>query len=140
MKEIVNIARKYVGTPFVHQGRSPHGVDCLGLLIMVANELNLHGRDGLPLVAHDNLNYSRNPDTENLLNKLCACLTPKITPEIGDIGLFKIDGNAQHLAIISDYNNDNLGLIHAYQNVNAVVEHNFSQNWKNRLVQLFLIF
>jgi cell wall-associated NlpC family hydrolase len=139
MKEIVNIARKYIGIPFVHQGRSSHGVDCLGLLIMVANELNLHGRDGLPLIAHDNLNYSRTPDAENLFIKLCTCLTPKIIPEIGDIALFKIDGNVQHLAIISDYNNNSLGLIHAYQTANAVVEHNFSANWQKRLVQLFTI-
>ncbi len=142
--KIVLAARKYVDVPFVHQGRSEYGVDCLGLLMLVAQQLDLQGNDGELLANYDNLNYSKNPNVKDLRLMLEKYLTPKDNAEIGDIGLFEIDSNAQHLAIISDYgekylNNNSLGIIHAYQNVGRVVEHNFSVNWQRRLVQLFSI-
>ncbi len=137
--EIVTVARTYIGVPFVHQRRGRGGVDCLGLLMLVAGELDLCGRDGLPLVAHDVMNYSKTPNVDALLTTLNDCLTAKSSPQVGDIALFNIDGNAQHLGIIGNYHNGGLGLIHAYASAGAVVEHNFSVNWQRRLVQLFAI-
>ena len=46
-------ARTYLGVRFVHQGRSIQGVDCLGLLMLVAQELGLCGRSGQPFTKLD---------------------------------------------------------------------------------------
>lgn len=39
-KQILETARRYIGLPFVHQGRSKEtGVDCVGLLVCILQEL-----------------------------------------------------------------------------------------------------
>lgn len=44
-------ARKYLGIPFKYNGRSPDGVDCLGLILMVLRDagIELPDDDGRPI-------------------------------------------------------------------------------------------
>src|SRR5690606_2360282 len=79
-------ARSWLGTRFHHQGRlkkrggQPGGVDCLGLLMGVGQELELMvsikegGR--IPLKTLDNLHYGHLPDTQRLGDMLRRYLTP----------------------------------------------------------------
>jgi len=39
--DVVAQARKYMGVRWAHQGRSPAGMDCAGLVIRVAQDLGL---------------------------------------------------------------------------------------------------
>jgi hypothetical protein len=74
--EIVACARGWLGTRFHHQGRvkktATHagGVDCLGLLIGIASELNLKGKDNLPLYLADKTSYPHYPDVKPLMEAL----------------------------------------------------------------------
>ena len=43
--QIVDTARKYLHVPWVHQGRNKHGLDCVGLLFIVARDLGIELRD-----------------------------------------------------------------------------------------------
>ena len=142
---IVACARSWRGTGFAHQGRikasGAHsgGVDCLGLLSGVARELGLSARDNSPLAEHDILAYSKSPDGALLQSRLAALLHPIEAAHMqpGDVALFALDGRPQHLAILSDYGDGELGMIHAYAPARRVVEHRLDAVWRKRLVCLY---
>jgi len=128
---IVAEARRWIGTPFRHQGRGVNGLDCAGLLVVVATAL------GIPVV--DDLTYRRIPDTARLKAVLLANLKPKPLDHraLGDVLLFKDpvrQGHAYHLGIETD-----LGFIHAYgrADVKKVVEMPLSLDWQAAIVGVF---
>src|SRR5690349_19110626 len=96
--DIVACARGWLGTRFHHQGRlkktGTHsgGVDCLGLLVGVANELNLRDANQKHLADFDRTDYTHMPDTQYLREMLGTLLIAipinNISP--GDIALFQI--------------------------------------------------
>lgn len=138
--DIVTVARSWIGTRFHHQGRlkktDTHkgGVDCLGLLIGVAQELDL------PFVRYDEIDYPHYPDTEKLRQKLAGCMQENAINDIkdGDILLLNVDGNPQHLAIVSELAGE-LAIIHAYAPARAVVEHVLDDWWRDRVVAVFRV-
>jgi len=132
--DIIKIAREYKGVPYRHQGRSvTTGVDCVGLLTLVANRIGLE--------YNDNLRYTKNPKTFNLKPILDTILVPinKNDIKVGDVMLFKIDVEPQHVAIVGDYMYGGLSMIHSYQRVAKVVEHRLSKIWLAILVQAYHI-
>ena len=137
---IITCARSWIGTRFHHQGRvqktTTHkgGVDCLGLLVGVAAELNLKGRNGLWLADADETQYSHQPDNIRLRARLSELLQdiPKNEMSAGDIVLLNIDEQPQHLAICTDFQ-EAMGIIHAYAPAKAVVEHVFDSWWHERV-------
>lgn len=143
---VVTSARGWLGTRFHHQGRlkknAAHkgGVDCLGLLVGVAKELNLRAPDGAPLASFDELSYPHNPDAARLLAKLAEVLVSIPVTQLipGDIVLLRVDGMPQHLAIISAMG-DTLGIIHAYAPAHAVVEHGLDAFWEANITAAFRV-
>lgn len=144
---IVHCARSWIGTRFLHQGRlkqsATHkgGVDCLGLLIGIATELQLTDAAGKPLTDYDDTHYTHTPNTSMLLHWLATLLKPKPVTQLsaGDVALFRLDGNPQHLAIIADGKTGGLNLIHSYAQARKVVEHELDEHWKKLLVAGYLI-
>tara|TARA_Y100000310_G_scaffold343050_1_gene448922 strand:- start:317 stop:721 length:405 start_codon:yes stop_codon:yes gene_type:complete len=124
MSSIVSAARKYLGTPFVHQGRSGHGLDCVGLLVQVAADLGLE--------AHDWTAYSLRPRAEQLLGLITTSCDPvEGDSQPGDILIFAMIGPAwpQHAAIRTDR-----GIIHSYRGgPKCVVEVEFDTHWREKL-------
>ncbi len=143
---IVTAARGWLGTRFHHQGRvkrtSGHlgGVDCLGLLVGVAKELDMRNKQGIPLFGCDEIDYPHMPDCQKLYTRLSEILCPIDVKDIkaGDILLLSIDNNPQHLAIVSDYE-DGLGIIHAYAPARRVVEHRLDSNWQSMIAAAFTL-
>ncbi len=137
--EIVATARRWIGVPFCHQGRSRKGVDCLGLLVMIAHEnallFNGHGAH-----THDATTYGHRPDTQLLMAGLCRHLhrIEAAAMQPGDIALMRVDHLPQHLAIISDYpEHGHVGMIHAYAPARKVVEHRLCEHWRTQLHAAF---
>lgn len=136
--DIVDTARSWLGTRFHHQGRikktDTHkgGVDCLGLLIGVARELDL------PFSQYDEVDYPHYPDTQRLRANLASVMQEISVEniEIGDVLLLNIDGSPQHLAIVSELAGE-LAIIHAYAPAKAVVEHLLDDYWQKRMVAAF---
>lgn len=143
--EIVSCARSWIGTRFVHQGRlkktdtHPGGVDCLGLLIGVAKELDLRDAQGTLLWQLDQRNYSRTPDIITLHAALYRSLIPQKLEEAvaGDIALFHIQNSPQHLGMLALSNTGGLSVIHAYAQARKVVEHALDEYWMQKLVSVF---
>lgn len=137
---IVACARGWIGTRFHHQGRlkktATHkgGVDCLGLLAGVAQELELTRADGKKLSSLDERDYSHYPDTNRLRARLAEALQAIAIEEMrpGDVALLCVENNPQHMGIVSDGKNG-LGLIHAYAPARAVVEHALDDYWRARI-------
>ncbi len=135
--KIIQTARGWVGTPFHHQGRLKGvGVDCLGLLVGIAQELDLRDENGVPLINHDALDYGHLPDEQRLFASLKKhCKGARIL-RASLIGLFKVDGSARHLGVIGQQKGY-LTLIHAYAPARQVVEHRLDEQWERKLVKLF---
>ena len=126
-QQIVNTAREWLETPYHHQARAIGvGVDCIGLVLGVLRELGVY--------TFDFTDYDRTPDSTVLLSLLEAHCTPTDSPEPGDIHLFRIKRNPQHVGIVSD-----IGLIHAYQGVGKVVEHTLDEFWQHRIIKSFIL-
>ncbi len=138
-EDIVVQARTWLRTPFHHQARlKGKGCDCLGLIVGVVDELGLKDSTGMKLAAYDEVTYSKEPDGAYLIQKLTGILTevPIADARAGDLALFKVRENPQHLAILTDYEGT-LGRIHCYAQARRVVEHRLDDDWKSRLLKVF---
>lgn len=135
--DIVAAARGLLGVRFAHQGRSEAGLDCLGLLLLSAERAGLRVDDMSPL-ALDVPDYGARPDAALLHSKLGEHLVAVVQAQPGDILLLRIDGRAQHLALVSDYPIDGVcGMIHAYAATRKVVEHAYDTQWKRATQRIF---
>ena len=122
-RQIQDAARRYLGVPFVHQGRSPQGLDCIGLLVQVAQDLKLE--------AHDFSAYSLRPSSRLLMRLIGKSCDRVEEAEPGDIMVFAMIGPGwpQHAAIRTDR-----GMIHAMRGgPDRVIEHGFDDVWKKKL-------
>jgi cell wall-associated NlpC family hydrolase len=128
--DIARQARSYLGVPYVHLGRSRHGVDCAGLVLCVAHELGL--------TDWDDTHYSRQPDEAHLracLEQFCRPVCCGDCVQAGDVLLMEIRGRTQHLAIVTEVpvGQKPGRLLHAYQTPGRVVEHSLDARWRRRI-------
>jgi cell wall-associated NlpC family hydrolase len=126
--EVIACARTWVGVPFLHQGRSRAGVDCIGLAIVVAREL------GLIDETVDEPGYGRVPRGGLLGRALGQHCEPIAAPTPGGLVLMRWRREPMHVAIVGDGT-----LLHSYEAVGRVVEHGFDAQWRGRVVQAFWI-
>jgi cell wall-associated NlpC family hydrolase len=89
----VSAARGFLGVPWVHQGRSDKGMDCVGLIVL---SIRAAGID-VPLTA----DYGRMQDYRQARRYLEAFCDRVGSPDIGDIVLFKTT-QTLHMAIVSE--------------------------------------
>lgn len=139
-QDIIRTARSWLRTPFHHQGRvKGAGVDCIGLIVGVINELNLSDGNGGRLSAHDDTNYSPLPDGVRLKAMLDEHLQSIMLSELapGDIALFRFQQQPQHVGFITDRADGTLGILHCYSNSEFVIEHRLNEGWMSMLVQAY---
>ncbi len=147
--KVVSTAREWIGTRFFHQGRRKKSVqsqgacDCLGLIMGVAQELNLNtnlqdNNKRIPLHAFDSTEYSKVPNGNKIYKRISSILTEVDIKDmqIGDLLLLKIKNNPQHLAILSDYG-ELYGIIHTWQDAGQVLEHSLSDYWYKKIFSVF---
>ena len=130
---VIYTARSLLETPYLHQGRLPGkngGIDCIGVAIVVCKRLLLLPED------FDYSDYGRDGSgkLEEIVSQYC---TPLEAPTPGALLLFRTTPTqavAQHCAICTNWYNESLGMLHAYQNVGSVKEHELIKFWSDRLV------
>lgn len=125
--DIIAAARRAVGTPFKHQGRTPGiGLDCAGLALTAAAEV------GAETV--DKEGYPRRPFggiLEATLNEQPGLVRVfEMLP--GDILLMRFDVGPQHLGVFTGKT-----MIHAYAPARIVCEHDFTPEWAARVVAIY---
>lgn len=125
--EFVEAARSYLGTRWMHQGRSRKGVDCVGLIIVAAADLGIE--------IADMKGYRRAPNKEVFVNHIRANSQAVDTPVPGTFGIFR-DGNQPcHAGIFAEMHGE-LSLIHAYVGTGIVMEEVFIHDWPRRLIEV----
>lgn len=131
-EQIIAEARKWLGTPFMHQA-SVKGVacDCLGLVRGVGEALGLLPENYMsdPRVK-DYVKYGRHTFDDRLNQALLVFLDPVPLGEerIGDVYSMRFGPRRQHVALITD-----IGIIHAEYKAGKVVEHRLSDDWRNTI-------
>jgi len=134
---VVQIARAWIGTPYVHQASAKGaGCDCLGLLRGIWRELHGDEPEETPPYSAD---WAEATGTETLYEALRRHLM-EIDPAAlapGDVALFRMarSGPAKHCGIIAARDGA-LTLIHARQN-RRVTEEPFSPFWRRHLAYAF---
>ena len=135
--QIIDAARGWIGTPYVHQASAKGaGCDCLGLLRGVWRELYGGEPEAPPAYTPDWSERHWRDGAEPLLEAARRHLRPRdgASFEPGDVLVFRVvrDGPAKHCAIASDADR----FIHAYAG-RAVVETWMNRWWRSRLVGVF---
>lgn len=127
--QIVAAARTLLGTPWVHQGRTPGvGIDCAGVIIHI---LRLNGID------YDVAGYAYEPNGE-LTAHADACMVriPTNSFQPADVLVFRIKRLPQHMAIATDR-----GMLHSYNRgastLSRVVETGLTDQWRSHIVAAY---
>lgn len=128
------IALRYLGVPFRHRGRSARGLDCVGLLAVVAQELGIDVRDQRL--------YGREP-TGTLLSQvfrdhLGTPKPPGAQLEIDDILLLQLRGQPLmgHAGLVVPHPYG-LGIIHAYAEIGKVVVQRIDKRRRSQIREVF---
>lgn len=122
--DIVNLARTWIHTPYLHQGRTRQGIDCAGLVIRIFQD------EGL--TDYDVNGYSRTPSDammRRVLKDICVeVLFDQLKPT--DIMHMSFERQPRHLAIVTMINP--IRILHADSEAGEVVEHLLDNKWKTR--------
>ncbi len=114
--QIVTEARRWLGTPFKHQGRIiGEGVDCVGVLIAIAYRFDYAGG------YEDPCDYPAQPHTDYMERMLNHYLEPvrRVDRQPADILTFAFKRNLQHVAILVEPDR----ILHAWnRGKNAIVD------------------
>lgn len=126
----VEIARSYLGVPWVHQGRDPRfGIDCVGLGLLAFDVTS-------------SADYGRHPHNGRLREELVRYFGEPVDdePRVGDV--LELAGTAKsrigrHVGIVGDYLYGGLSLIHTDSMVGCVTEHPLDEFWRLRIRGVF---
>ena len=130
-QQVVEEARSWIGVPYRHQGRTrAHGVDCLGLIVVVSHALGLSD--------YDTNNYRRDTIHATFLSTFRQEMQPVPIPERseGDVLIFRQKRFPCHCGILTMKNGVE-HFIHAYGRRKGVFEEALPGEWQRRLTHCF---
>ena len=129
-EQFVAEARTWLGVPFRHQGRTRHGVDCIGLVLCVRRAF---GPFDPP--AARNVRYRRNPQAQLLQGIEGTCIRLQ-QPEPGCLAMIQWphQEHAAHVAILTPGT-----IIHAYAKCGQVIETTYGNPWVRWTTSLWRI-
>jgi len=137
MSTVIEVARGWIGTPYVHQASSPGaGADCLGLVRGVWRDV--FGTEPEPVPAYTR-DWSEPQGDERLWRAALRHLRPKPLSgaAAGDLLLFRMRRGAvaKHLGVQAE-TGISPTFIHAYSG-HGVVESALTPPWERRIVARF---
>lgn len=139
--QVQEAARGFAGTPFKDQHRKKGvngGIDCVGLVLLVAESLGIAYRDTQEMRGEDYLNYSVGLHSL-VLDECKKRLVEKSLAQMkqGDVIVLRIDGSTTHAAIVTEHKGQ-VYMIHAYNGgPRCVTEHIMDFKWRRRIAGVF---
>jgi len=121
---------KYIGIPYVTNGRTEEGVDCWGLVrLFYRDELNID------LPSYDTAYYGPSDDERiaSLMDLHKGDWSKQDNPKVGDVCVFNILGEPCHVGIYIGNNK----FLHSRENRDSVIESLDNVKWKNRLEGIY---
>lgn len=130
------IARTFEGVRFVHRGRSRRGIDCVGLLVMVARQL------GITLTEPET--YGREPARNNNSFDLRWYLEKNLGPPVdrpyqpNDVVMMKLRPrfDPAHVAMVAPHPYG-LAIIHTYGEIGRVVYQRIDDRRHQQIIEAF---
>lgn len=132
---IVDAAREWIGTPYVHQASvKGAGTDCLGLVRGIWREFFGAEPELMPAYTPD---WGEVGADELLMLGAGRMLRPVASEEPGDVVIFRMRPGAiaKHMGIVAQIG-EGASFIHAYDR-HGVVESPFSAPWRMRVAGRF---
>jgi cell wall-associated NlpC family hydrolase len=129
--EIIETARRALGTPWVHQGRmAPYGLDCIGLTLWTARQLNISD--------YEPPAYNRHAEWGLFLSYIRAQMNEIPIAEVGpaDMVCFRQQIYPCHCGILTAVGPE-AKFIHSYLLRKKVVEERYSDLWRKLTVAAF---
>lgn len=128
--ELWQAALHYLGTRFRHQGRTRWNLDCIGLALLAAREVDPSWH---PIQTRA---YGRDPDNDDLAAYLERNFGPPVQrePQPNDILHLWVGNN--HLAIVTEHP-EGLGIVHTYSEAERVVHHILDATWRRRIKGIY---
>lgn len=115
---------RYIGIPYLVNGRDFEGIDCWGLVHLIyKEELGID----VPSFAEDGIDANR---TQELIAQYKEGWEQTDSPKAGDVVIFKILGVDAHIALAISSTH----FIHARQGQNSAIESFDNPRWKTRFV------
>ena len=133
--DIVQAARGWIGTPYVHQASvKGGGTDCLGLVRGVWREFFGSEPEAMPAYTPD---WGETGDNELLLGGAERFLRPAPDEQPGDVLVFRMRAGAiaKHMGILAETGTE-ATFVHAYDR-HGVVESPHSAPWRARIAGRF---
>jgi cell wall-associated NlpC family hydrolase len=128
---VVDEARSWIGVRWLHQGRSRHGIDCIGLVVVV--------RRALGIGDYDISGYPRAPDGSFMSHFLAAggVRIGILRAMPADLLLFKDARSPCHVGIVTARSGDVMHMAHAYAPRHKVLEEPVVNEWQKKWVAAF---
>lgn len=123
---IVAEARTWLGVPWRHQGRSRAGVDCAGLVVLVARALELSD--------HDSRAYGRRAQGQGFVEHFREHMDGVVVTQArpGDVLVFADHAYPCHCGFLTE----RLGashLLHAHATRRKVIEEPYAGEWPSKI-------
>lgn len=124
-EDIVREARAFLGVPYLHQGRTRNGIDCVGLLIVVAHRLGISD--------FDIDGYSRLPSNRMMQRMMREHLDEITMADVlaGDVVHMAFGMQPHHLAVVTE--KQPFSIIHSDAERGRVVEHVIDNDWMTHI-------
>lgn len=138
MNQVVDVARTWIGTPYVHQASSRKaGTDCLGLIRGVWREVLGAEPEAVPAYTEDWAEPQGNEVLLGAADRHLIRLPRNAAIASGDVLLFRLRDTAiaKHMGIVG-WTSPRATFIHAYSGY-GVVESSLSEPWRRRIAATF---
>jgi cell wall-associated NlpC family hydrolase len=140
--QIQTKAREFIGTPFKsqHRMKGPKGgVDCVGIVLLVAEELGIAYKDTQEMRGLDYINYPIDGIGGFVLQECNKRLMAKPISQAkpGDVVVMRVPDVPCHAGILTDVGGVRY-MVHAFNSgPEKVVEHILDFKWERRIVGCF---
>lgn len=138
--DVIAAARSYIKTPFVHQGRMKgRGLDCVGLILSVGEDLNLLDKTGAPIRRDDYTGYAAQPSDAFVRDEMKRRLNEQLRNDLqpGFAVAIKLPYFPCHAGFLTERNGV-LYMCHALSGLKyEVTEHRVDEQWRSRFCGVF---